>query len=188
VDGRAVEPGLEIELVTCQDDPSLVGQGDCSNTLWIPWSQGKVAYDYTELRLSLDVPPDAYALRYDFAFLTAEYPTSPARADAGNDMFVAWLESEVWTGNISTDASGHPVAVRSVLLDYQASEELQGFAFEGHGATKWLTTAASVTPGESIELIFAVFDMGDAEVDSAVLLDNFHWGCFAGPPGTTPVK
>ncbi|HRZ79243.1 MAG TPA: hypothetical protein P5044_04480, partial [bacterium] len=43
------------------------------------------------------------------------------------------------------------------------------------GGTKWLTTTAPVVPGETITLKFAIWDTGDTQVDSLVLIDNFRW-------------
>ena len=42
----------------------------------------------------------------------------------------------------------------------------------------------NVTPGETMELRFALWDTGDAWNDSVVLLDNFQWSTFASTPGT----
>lgn len=185
-------------LLTCTEDPSLVGKGDCSNTLGSEWAQGDDAYDYAEMRLSAKVPDEADALIYQFAFFSAEYPLW-ANPDAPfNDMYVAWLESEEWTGNVSFDELGNPISINGVFLDFLDADselctegtcvapELDGFAMEGHAGTRWLETVAPVVPGEEIELIFAVFDLTDASFDTAVLLDGLHWGCTDLPPVTTP--
>ena len=58
---------------------------------------------------------------------------------------------------------------------------LRGFAFEGHAGTPWFPGEIAARPGESVEVVFALFDVGDAEVDSAVLLDDVRWIC-APPP------
>ena len=57
---------------------------------------------------------------------------------------------------------------------------------EGHAGTKWLTTTAPVTPGETIEVVLAVFDLSDGVLDTVVLVDNFLWTCEGGPPITIP--
>jgi hypothetical protein len=178
----------------CVDDPSLVGTGDCSNSLEDHWTQGTGAFDYSELRVRATVPDNADAFQYDFAFFSAEYPYFIDHVNAAyNDMYVAWLESEAWTGNISFDEAGNPITVHSVLLDYRTvsdqcptcqAPELSGFSMEQHAGTKWLTTRAPVQPGEEIELIFAIFDLSDPVFDSAVLLDGFEWTCADGPPVT----
>ena len=64
--------------------------------------------------------------------------------------------------------------------------ELQGTGFynlgtyctsqrTGGGATGWLTTKAPVKGGETITLQLIIWDTGDANWDSSVLLDNLTW-------------
>lgn len=43
------------------------------------------------------------------------------------------------------------------------------------GATGWLSSQAPVTPGETFTLDLMIWDTGDGELDSSVLLDNFQW-------------
>jgi len=43
------------------------------------------------------------------------------------------------------------------------------------GSTGWLQTTAPVKPGEQITLTFNVWDTGDHQWDSTVLLDRFTW-------------
>jgi hypothetical protein len=43
------------------------------------------------------------------------------------------------------------------------------------GATGWLEVTAPVTPGASFTLRFAIWDTGDALLDSTVLIDDFEW-------------
>jgi hypothetical protein len=177
------------DTLTCVDDPGLVGTGDCSNSLFAQWSAcggGCEVWDYAELRVGLTVPEHTYGLAFDFAFMSVEWPLFD---DGGfNDMFVAWLESESWTGNVSFDGEGNPVTVNAGFTDYTDDDiELEGFAMEGHAGTRWLTTAFGLTPGESIQLVLAVFDLSDGDHDSVVLLDSFRWTCTGTPPTTEPV-
>jgi hypothetical protein len=191
---RRVSPSRD-----CTDDPNLVGEGDCSNSLEDQWIQGTGAYDYVELRFSATVPELTNAIRYDFALLSSEYPTFVEHDSPYNDMYIAWLESEAWTGNVSFDEMGNPITATSVFLDYRAGDnpatcadtpevpELAGFAMQCHGATKWLKTTAPVVPGETFELVFALFDLSDGGLDTVILLDNVEWGCSGAPPVTIPV-
>ena len=185
--------------VDCVDDPQLIGEGDCSNTLWSEWVEGDfAAIDYAELRMNTNVPPGASGLAYSFAFFSAEYPSFMNHGTGYNDMYIAWLESEEWTGNISFDEMGNPVTAKSVFLDYKdapsmgacqgtcEAPELANFAMEGHAGTKWLVTNAPVKEGEHITLVFAIFDVMDGSYDSAVILDNFEWTCSGEPPFTAP--
>lgn len=195
VDVRRVD-----DEMTCDIDKNLVGEGDCSNTLESQWMAGNGAFDYAELRLSATVPPGTDAIAYEFAFFSAEYPLWVDHSSEWNDMYIAWLESEEWTGNISFDEMGNPISINAVFLDYLDADshlctkspceapELTGFAMDGHAATRWLETVAPVVSGEEITLVFAIFDMTDSSIDSAVVLDNVHWACTNGiPPITTPV-
>ena len=103
---------------TCAEDPGLVGMGDCSNTLAEEWALGAYAYDYAELRLKSRVPDNTDGFAYQFAFFSAEYPLYAELGSPWNDMYIAWLESEAWTGNISFDQHGHPISINGVFLDY----------------------------------------------------------------------
>jgi hypothetical protein len=63
--------------------------------------------------------------------------------------------------------------------------ELVGTGFEKHAATGWLQTRSNVLPGEELTLRFAIWDAGDAVLDSTVLIDNFTWDAKAGTTVTT---
>ncbi|NVB38457.1 hypothetical protein G6O69_11495 [Pseudenhygromyxa sp. WMMC2535] len=179
---------------TCEDNPDLVGTGDCSNTIFDQFSGTNGAFDYAEMRFSITVPTAVNAFAYNVAFLSWEYPDFYGWAY--NDIYIAWLESEDWTGNITFDLQGNPLSLNAGFLDYKDAPndidcplpcdapELEGTGLEGHGGTQWLETTWPVTSGEEITVIFAVMDIQDNIVDSAVLLDNFRWTCFGGTKGT----
>lgn len=180
---------------TCAEDPALVGTGDCSNTIQGQWSQGSGAYDYAEMRLNTQVPDETFGFSYDLALFSTEYPDYYQAQF--NDMYVAWLESEAWTGNISFDAMGNPMSLNAAFLAYKdapnafdcpdpcEAPELAGTAMEGHAGTTWLRSTVGVAPGESIELVLAIFDLSDGILDTIVLLDNWQWLCDGGAPETT---
>jgi hypothetical protein len=54
----------------------------------------------------------------------------------------------------------------------------------------WLTTQASIEPGEQFTLEFMIWDAGDGILDSSVLIDHFVWigGTASSPPSTQPVQ
>ncbi len=173
----------------CQQNPGLVGSGDCSNTVQAQFQQGQAAFDYTELRFVLQVPPGVVSFSYDFAFFSTEYPYYYGQQF--NDMYIGWLESEAWTGNISFDTMGNPISLNAGFLDHRDDggnlPALAGTCMRQHAGTNWLQTKAGVTPGETITVVFAVFDMADPILDSYVFLDNFQWGCEpVGKPETMP--
>jgi hypothetical protein len=198
--GSPLPPPIQTGAVSatedCYDDPGLVGTGDCSNTIQDQWSQGSGSYDYAEMRFATTVPAGTFGFTYDFAMFSTEYPDF--YQTEYNDMYIAWLESEQWTGNVSFDDMGHPISLNAGFLDYKdapndydcpapcQAPELQGTAMEGHAATRWLTTTAGVTPGEDIEVVFGIFDLSDSALDTVIILDNFQWACEGGAPVTIP--
>ncbi|HET6583798.1 MAG TPA: choice-of-anchor L domain-containing protein [Nannocystaceae bacterium] len=173
----------------CAATPNLVGTGDCSNTIQAQFDQGGEANDYVELRFELDVPPDVISFSYDFAFFSVEYPEY--YGSEFNDMYIGWLESEAWTGNISFDADGNPISLNAGFLEFKddaaSTPELDGTCMKRHAGTNWLTTTAGVTPGEHITVVFAIFDLSDSILDSYAFVDDFQWGCDpTGQPQTEP--
>ncbi len=175
----------------CSTDESLLGTGDCSSTIQGQFSQGTAgAFDYTEIRIVADVPMTNNSLNYDFAFFSTEYPYY--FGSGFNDMYIGWLESESWTGNISFDDQGNPISLNAGFLDFRddtgAAPEFAGTCMRYHAGTRWLQSVAPVSPGETITLVLAVFDLSDAILDSYVFLDNFGWGCEGeDTPTTNPV-
>jgi hypothetical protein len=55
------------------------------------------------------------------------------------------------------------------------------------GATAWLESQAPATPGSIITLQFTIWDAGNGEYDSTVLVDNIKWNATAGVTTPTPV-
>lgn len=174
----------------CTQNMGLLGTGDCSNTINGQFTQGGSANDYTELRVVATVPPDVTSFSYDFAFFTTEWPFYAN--SSFNDMYIGWLTSELWTGNISFDNQGNPISLNAGFLDFQDGggnlNVFAGTCMRQHAGTNWLSTTAGVAPGESITLVFAIFDLSDSILDSYAFLDNFQWGCEpSGKPSTEPI-
>lgn len=191
--------GSNVGAQTCAENPALIGMGDCSNT--IEGQLAGTANDYTELRFTAQVPMTVNSFSYNLAFFSFEYPDY--YQSVFNDMYIGWLQSEVWTGNISFDEAGAPISLNAGFLDYRdanapndpmcqgncSAPELHNTCMQGHAGTKWLTTTAGVQPGETITVVFAIFDMSDSILDSYVFLDNFSWGCEGdAPPSTVPIE
>jgi hypothetical protein len=191
--------GTDVGAQTCADNPGLIGMGDCSNTIESQLA-GSVN-DYTELRITATVPVGVNSFSYDLAYFSFEYPDY--YLSVFNDMYIGWLESEVWTGNVSFDNNGAPISLNAGFLDYRdanpandpmcqggcSAPELHGTCMEGHAGTKWLKTSAGVKPGETFTLVLGIFDMSDSILDSYAFLDNFQWGCDGEePPSTTPIE
>lgn len=175
----------------CTTNAGLLGTGDCSNTIQGQF-QSYGANDYTELRFVMQVPQDVTSFSYDFAFLSVEYPDY--YQSNFNDMYIGWLESEKWTGNISFDQQGNPISLNAGFLEFKDDPygdnpipQFQNTCMRQHAGTNWLQTTAGVSPGESITVVFAIMDISDSILDSYVFLDNFQWGCEpTGKPSTMP--
>lgn len=155
------------------------------------------AFDSVRLHVRMRVPTNARSLSYRVKYYSAEYPEyvcSPF-----HDMFVGLLTTGA-SGvpadrNTCVDASGTPLIVDNPFFDVcfpavgappgacaGGTLELVGTGVGGWGSTltdgggtTWLTTEAPVVPGEIIELDLIVWDAGDHNVDSTVLLDRFRW-------------
>jgi hypothetical protein len=141
-----------------------------------------VVNDYLSITLTIRTPTNAQALMFDFAFMSAEFPTYVC--SSYDDTFLAMLDTGTFHGNVSFDDQGRPVTINSGFFDVctvgmgpdcTGNAELAGTGFEQHGGTGWLHTIAPVTPGETITLTFHLFDEGDGIYDSLVLIDNFQW-------------
>lgn len=183
------------------------GVGDCSDSLPDVWNEGgAVAHDLAWLRFDVVVPAGTFGYRVDLAWFTAEFPEKSA--DAASDLLVWWQSSEAFTGNVAT-LDGAPLSVAGVG-EAIASEGFVGFAPEldgtgyestevggcdtpwgdypagqcpNGGSTTWLTLHGRVNPGETVTMVAAVLDVGDADVDSAVVLDRWRWSCEGCTPG-----
>lgn len=170
------QPGTEFENQVAH--PDRMGPMGCRS---LP--DPSTVFDYTELVLGLVVPTNARALSFDFNFMSAEFPEYVCMEY--DDTFVAILDSQAYSGNISFDAMGNRVSINVGFFDVcdpwlhdgcTGNQELLGTGYEHEGGgTGWLTTTAPVVPGEKITLRFALFDEGDRRLDSAVLIDHFRW-------------
>ncbi len=173
--------------ITCLEGQPPPGAGDCSQTIDDQWQGNpRIAHDYTELRMSAEVPSGTLTLELSAVLFTAERPSRSATG-AFNDLFMVWLESELWTGNIAI----HPLqqvamTANELTFDFTGFDPaLAGFGFEEHAGTDWVTLTAPVQAGDTITVVMALFDANDGEVDSAVLLDGLQWTCAAPSRGPT---
>jgi hypothetical protein len=163
--------------------------------------------DKTELSMQIRVPTNANSFSYDFQFYSTEYPTF--RCTAFDDTFLAMVSGSLFNGNASFDNNDNVVSVNNgyfdICLDTAGNDctinpvaTLTGTGYypftggqsSGAGATVPLTTAGvPVTPGETITLRFIIFDEGDDQLDSSVLIDNFRWSIDPSDgPGTEPTN
>ena len=154
------------------------------------------ARDVVWFRFDADVPPDVAGYSVRFALLTAEYPEA---VDANaSDTFVWWHESEELVGDLAT-LDGQPASVPALasLLSAHAGDDpmLLRTGFDGGegqpctidgesqpdcpigASTGWLELRGPAIGGERISIVAALYDHGDALVDTVVVLDRFGWSC-----------
>jgi hypothetical protein len=172
-----------------------------------PTTSDKEANDYVELALEILVPSNAQSFEFDFHFFSTEYPEWVG--SEFNDTFWVQLNSKKFTGNVSFDSKNVPIRINNAFFNICdgpppmcqfGSDQLTGTGYAkdctelggnpneaNGGSTGWLHTKSPVTPGETIKLIFSIFDKGDHVLDSAVLIDNFQWNLMpAAKPTTGP--
>jgi hypothetical protein len=175
------------------------GIGDCSDSLQAQWAQGgSLARDLLWFQFELDVPGGTHGFTFDFVYFSREFPVFIG--GTFNDMFIAWSNSESYTGNLCfvddqpCTVTGLGVSSANPQQTYKSNApELAGTGFEPNGATDWYTAKASAVPGETLQLTWAIFDMGDTIYDTTVIIDNFRWDCEGcvpseiNPCGITPI-
>ena len=175
-----------------------------------PKATDKKAYDYLHLALEILVPTNARSFDFDFHFFSTEYPEYVGTQF--NDTFWVQLQSKKFNGNISFDKKGTPIRINNAFFSIcdpspskpktqsmctKPSSLLTGTGYAKDcamgggtatgGSTDWLRTTSPVEPGETIKLVFSIFDKGDHILDSAVLIDNFRWSLTpASKPTTGP--
>lgn len=175
-DTTQLDPGTRFPITVSHPDPQPAT--GCSS------ADPSRVNDYSELELVLDVPANANSFSFDFNFMSVEFPEFVC--SDFDDTFLAMLESEAFTGNVSFDSMGNRMSINVGFFDKcrtsldpacTGDEELIGTGYQGAqgGGTGWLTTTAPVVPGEKIYLTFMIFDEGDHILDSSVLIDNFRW-------------
>lgn len=152
-------------------DGTSFGLGGC---------EGPDTFDCVQLRYSFVVPGDAHSVRFDFNFLSTEYPEYVGQGY--NDTFYVSLESPSHNfDNISFDENGSPIGIDSAFFN-DTCADMQGSGFDledgfggcDAGATGRLGTIAPVEPGEQVTLTFTLMDSGDGIYDSAVSIDNLQ--------------
>ena len=159
-------------------------------------------YNAAALELRIRVPSNVRALAFDSNFHTYEYPDFVC--SEFNDFYVALISPRPagqQDGNIVFDSDGNPVSVNFSFLQVCEPGEHEGRTFDcpqgpdaladtgfdafaqcgpagagiPRGSSGWLKTVAPVQPGSIITLRFAIWDSGDADLDSTVLVDHFRW-------------
>lgn len=166
-------------------------------------TEGTPAFNDVGLEIRLRVPVNAHSLSFESMFFTHEYPGYVC--SAFNDFFVVLEgASENYAKNILFDSQDVPVGVNTALLSVCRTNDdtavdvacaagpslLAGTGFDreesscgkhpnfpdiGGASTGWLRTIVPVKPGGDLYLRFRLWDSGDPNFDSTVILDNLRF-------------
>lgn len=144
-------------------------------------------YDGIGLKVTLQVPEGINSASFDTRFFSQDYPQYVCTQYSDQvAVFVSPPPGTLSTENVYFDSFGNPLSINSggfiQVCEPSAGNEcplgtadLQGTGFESDGASSWLTTSFPVTPGETIEVVFTIWDSSDGVFDSLVILDNWKW-------------
>jgi hypothetical protein len=143
-------------------------------------NRGESAFDFSVLKLGVEVPNGDNCLSLDYRFLSEEFPEfvgSPF-----NDAFIAEVDSSSWgvgeggeiarPNDFAASTAGTPISVNGVGPAAVSPAESAGTYFDA--ATGLITTKTPITPGPH-SVYLSVFDASDHAYDSAVFLDNLHF-------------
>jgi hypothetical protein len=149
----------------------------------LSFNNGGVRYrgtrDTVVLRVDLQVPSNARCLSFSFRFLSEEY-NEFINTDF-NDAFVAELDRNTWSGsgtesaivkaphNFAFARSNKLITVNSTGDFNVTDSRARGTTYDA--GTRRLRASRRITPGRH-SVYFTIFDQGDREFDSSVVLDG----------------
>jgi len=200
--GNAPPMGYPKETTTCRGAGGNI------------FSPGTKIFNQAALELKIRVPNNASSFSFDSIFYTYEFPDYVC--SKFNDFYVVFKEpmpADLPDSNIVFDSNNDSIGVNTGLLAVcdpttqsenatkkfeceQGTALLKGTGYgpgettcasAGGAATGWLHTKAPVDGGEIITVRFAIWDTGDAILDSTVLVDKFEWSPNETKVGTEPI-
>ena len=149
----------------------------------LSFNNGGVRYrgtrDTVVLRVDLQVPSNARCLSFSFRFLSEEY--NEFIDTEFNDAFVAELDRNTWSGsgtesaivkapnNFAFARSNKLITVNSTGDFNVTNSRARGTTYDA--GTRRLRASRRITPGRH-SVYFTIFDQGDREFDSSVVLDG----------------
>lgn len=149
----------------------------------LSFDNGGVRYrgtrDTVVLRVDLNVPRSARCLSFSFRFLSEEY--DEFIDSEFNDAFVAELDRNTWSGsgtqsaivraphNFAFARSKKLITVNSTGNFNVTNSRARGTTYDA--GTRRLRASRPITPGRH-SVYFSIFDQGDRQYDSSVVLDR----------------
>jgi hypothetical protein len=148
--------------------------------------RGNTDRDVVVLKVDFNAPNGTNCLSLgSFAFYSEEFPEWVG--SAFNDAFIAELDTSDWTtngsvisapNNFAFDPQGKVISINSTGEAAMSAANAAGTTYDG--ATALLQASKTVTPG-SHSLFLSIFDQGDEDYDSAVMVDNIVVGAVPNP-------
>ena len=172
-----------------------------------PSGRGYSAYDVTTLRIDLDVPTGMGYAAVDLQFLSEEFPeyVGTQYNDAVVPELVPLGNPSTWTtngtelsapDNFAVDADGEIISINSTGVAQMSPLYAPGTAFDAGqssaggdqngAATQLLRAYTPISKAGPQTLYISVFDQSDMVLDSAILVDNLHFGVGTKNPGVNP--
>ncbi len=149
----------------------------------LSFNNGGVRYrgtrDTVVLRVDLDVPRTARCLSFAFRFLSEEF--NEFIDTDFNDAFLAELDRNTWSGsgtqsaivnaphNFAFARSNRLITVNSTGDFNVTNDRARGTTYDA--GTRRLRASRRITPGRH-SVYFSIFDQGDRQYDSSVVLDK----------------
>jgi hypothetical protein len=149
-------------------------------------STGPEYHDGIALQVTVQAPPTAGGLAFDWSYYTRDFPEWVCSQYADHAAATLDGTNVLFGPDALPVGSNTPMDVCTVSamapnsLCSQGISQLVGTGFDSPstadgGATGWQTSVAPVTPGGIVILRFAIWDSFDGISDSTILVDNFHW-------------
>lgn len=150
--------------------------------------------DPIALEVFIRVPDNAQGFAFDSFFLATDWPAFVC-TEYDDTFFALMAPPPLGSigGQVAFSPDGSPISLNGAPFDVcscpmppcmaggkiyacaQGDGALTGTGFETHAGTGWLTTAAPLVPGSTLQLRLGIYDAGDPQLGSTVLVDNFTW-------------
>jgi len=195
-------PGYPLSTATCMVDPSVFDTIGVTLQVKVPSNAQGFSFDFDFYSGEW---PEYVCTEFNDSFVAWLKSTAWAGKNGDYNISFDMNHNAVSVNNAFFDhctmnaQTGCAGGTTQTAACTGGTSELQGTGFynlgtyckgqtTGGGATGWLTTKAPVTGGETITLQFIIWDTGDQNWDSSVLVDNLQWYGTVQMTGTQPAQ